>query len=303
MACCLPMKHFKNGLGNTQAKLIKYTPTESNTRPPLVVVFALINKPYILDLSPERSLIRRLIERGQTVYLFDWGLPRQTEIHKGLKAYLLEDLNSAIDVVRRQEDIEAIELLGICQGGYFSLCYTSLFPNKISRLITLVTPVDFHADGCRLFQLTRYFDVDLLTGSTTLIPGRYLTELFNWVAPFKSLSKKWLGGEDAIEQWFQDCPDQSPRLIREFSKALISNALVKGTLTIGEYPVDMKKITQPLLNIYAMDDHFWSPLTSIGLRTLHNSCDYQELALPCGHLGGMIGRFQHEVADAVVSID
>ncbi|MFO1257885.1 MAG: alpha/beta fold hydrolase [Gammaproteobacteria bacterium] len=300
MACCLPMKHFRDGLGNTQAKLTKYTPQKPNTRPPLVVVFALINKPYILDLTPDRSLIRRLLERGQTVYLLDWGSPTQADIHKGLKSYLLEDLNSAIDVVRNQEGIDTIELLGICQGGYFSLSYTSLFPEKISRLITLVTPIDFHAEGCRLFHLTRYLNIDALTDTTFLISGRHLSELFNWVAPFKSLSKQWLGGEDGIDRWFQDCPDQSPRLIREFSKALISNALFEGKLSIDEHPVNLKKIIQPILNIYAIDDHFWSPSTPIGLRKLHNSCDYQEVALPCGHLGGMIGRFQHEVADAIV---
>lgn len=300
MACCLPMKHFKDGLGNTQAKLIKYTPQKSNTRPPLVVVFALVNKPYILDLSPERSLIRRLLERGQTVYLLDWGSPTTSDTHKGLKAYLLEDLDSAIDAVRNQECIEAVELLGVCQGGYLSLCYASLFPEKISRLITLVTPVDFHAEGCRLFYLTRYMDIDAFTNTTSLIPGDHLTELFNWVAPFKSLTKKSLGGIDEIDRWLQDCPDQSPCLIREFSKALISNALFEGTLSIDKHRIDLKKVVQPILNIYATDDHFWSPKTPMGLRTLHHSYDYQEVALPCGHLGGIVGRFQHEVAEAIV---
>src|SRR5262249_27184341 len=145
-------------------KLVLYRFKGANTptaKTPILVVYALVNRPYMVDLQDDRSLVKHLLALGEDVYLIDWGYPDQSDRYLTLDDYINGYIDRCVDVVAKRHAVEKINLLGICQGGAFSLCFASIHPEKVNRLITMVTPVDFHTADNMLSHWTRGMDVDL----------------------------------------------------------------------------------------------------------------------------------------------
>ena len=102
--------------------LYRYRPIAASANlPPVLIVYALVNRPYMMDLQPDRSLIRRLLELGLDVYLIDWGYPDGADRFTDLDDYINGYLHRSLDVVLRTHKIPSATLLGVCQGGTFSL--------------------------------------------------------------------------------------------------------------------------------------------------------------------------------------
>ena len=94
-------------------------------RTPLLIVYALVNRPYMVDLQADRSLVQKLLALGQDVYVLDWGYPDRSERFQTLEDYLLRYIDGAVDALRARSG-GPVDLLGICQGGVFALCYAAL---------------------------------------------------------------------------------------------------------------------------------------------------------------------------------
>jgi class III poly(R)-hydroxyalkanoic acid synthase PhaC subunit len=116
---------------------------------PLLIVYALVNRPYMMDLEPDRSLIRGLLARGLDVYLVDWGYPDGADRFITLADYIEDLLCGCVDEILKIHRLDALNILGVCQGGVFSLCFAALHPERVRNLITMVTPVDFHTSADR----------------------------------------------------------------------------------------------------------------------------------------------------------
>jgi polyhydroxyalkanoate synthase len=144
-----------------EVSLYRYTPITASTEGiPVLIVYALVNRPYMTDLQPDRSLIRWLLEAGLDVYLIDWGYPGNAEQDLDLDAYINGYIDEMVEVLRVTADLRQVNLLGICQGGVFALCYAAMHPQKISNLVTTVTPVDFHTEHDMLSRWVAGVDVD-----------------------------------------------------------------------------------------------------------------------------------------------
>ncbi|KAA8919231.1 class III poly(R)-hydroxyalkanoic acid synthase subunit PhaC, partial [Xanthomonas sontii] len=128
---------------------------------PLLIVYALVNRPYMVDLQADRSLVQGLLALGEDVYVLDWGYPDRSERYLTLEDYLLRYIDGAVDHLRSVGGGAPVNMLGICQGGTFSLCYSALQPEKVRNLVTMVTPVDFHTPDNMLSNWARQVDVDL----------------------------------------------------------------------------------------------------------------------------------------------
>jgi polyhydroxyalkanoate synthase len=283
-------------------------------RVPILLVYALVNRPEIADLQAGRSLVAALIERGFDVYLIDWGYPNRADQCLGLDDYITRYLNACVDYLRGSLQIERVTLLGICQGGTFSVCYAALYPNKVARLITTVTPIDFHTADDMLSRLVRHVDIDALVDSRGNISGDLLNMLFLSLKPFRLLQQKYvhlvddLEDEQAsamflrMEQWIFDSPALTARACREFGRWLYQeNRLLKGELVIGGQRVDPTKITMPVLNIYARKDHLVPPASSRALGDLLGGGDYTEHGLPGGHIGIYVSTRAPTALPAVVA--
>src|SRR5882762_9262527 len=126
-------------------RLFRYRPTApSSGAAPLLIVYALVNRPYMMDLQEDRSLIRGLLAKGLDVYLIDWGYPDGADRFTTLADYIDDHLAGCVEHILKVHRLDALNVLGVCQGGVLSLCFSALYSQRVNNLITMVTPVDFH---------------------------------------------------------------------------------------------------------------------------------------------------------------
>ncbi|MEW5858383.1 MAG: class III poly(R)-hydroxyalkanoic acid synthase subunit PhaC [Cyanobacteriota bacterium] len=285
--------------------LYRFMPkVESSLNIPILISYALLNRPSIVDLQEGRSLVANLLNLGLDIYLIDWGYPSRADRWLTLDDYINGYINNCVDVVRDRHQLEAINLLGICQGGTFSLCYSSLYPEKVKNLIVMVTPVDFHINegllnvwgGCSLGS--QALDVDLMVDTLGNIPGDFLNLEFIMLKPFQLGIQKYIDlletidSEDKLlnflrmEKWIFDSPDQAGEAYRQFMKDFYQqNKLIKGQVEIGKKRVDLGNIRIPILNIYAKEDHLVPSASSLALQKYIGSEDYTVRSFPVGHIG------------------
>lgn len=282
---------------------------------PVLIVYALVNRPYMTDLQENRSTVRNLLEAGQDVYLIDWGYPDGADRSLTLDDYINGYIDRCVDVIRKRHKLDRINLLGICQGGTFSLCYSAIHPAKVKNLITMVTPVDFKTPDNMLSNWVQHMDVDLLVDTLGNVPGEILNWTFLSLKPFSLTGQKYVNMVDVLkdadklknflrmEKWIFDSPDQAGETFRQFIKDFYQqNGLINGTIKIGDRSVDLKSIDIPILNIYAEQDHLVPPDASKAMRNLVGTKDYTELSFPGGHIGIYVsGKAQAQVPPAIGS--
>jgi len=280
---------------------------------PLLVCYALVNRPYMVDLQSDRSLVRGLLERGEDVYIIDWGYPDRSDRYLTLEDYIERFLGGAVDALRRRSGLDAINLLGICQGGAFSLCYAALHPRKVRNLITMVTPVDFHTPDNMLSNWTRDLDVDLFVDTLGNVPADMMNFCYLTLKPWRLFVQKYVGLVDILddpraledflrmEKWIFDSPDQAGEAFRQFIKQFYQgNGFINGGISIGGRDVDLGFVDMPVLNIFAEQDHLVPPDASRALKDVVGSADYSELSFRGGHIGIYVsGRAQKEVPGGI----
>jgi polyhydroxyalkanoate synthase len=273
---------------------------------PVLICFALVNRPYVLDLQPDRSLVRRLLEAGLTLYLIDWGDPDEADRGVDLAQYIEQHLGGSVRHVLETHGAPALNLLGVCQGGVLSLCYAALHPGQVANLITLTTPVDFHTPDNLLGKWVRELDTRLIEASGN-IPGEMLNGLFLALMPFRLTQQKYVrlltGNADQravedfvrMEKWIFDSPPQAAAALAQFVRWFYQeNRLVRGTLEIEGKRVRLKAIRQPVLNLYALEDHL-VPAAACALLGRHiGSRDYTDCAIATGHIGMYVSRAARE---------
>ena len=276
---------------------------------PLLISYALVNRPYMVDLQEDRSLVKNLLARGEDVYIIDWGYPDRSDRFLTLEDYIERFIGGAVDHLRKACGLPSINLLGICQGGAFSLTYSALHPDKIKNLITMVTPVDFHTADNMLSNWNREIDVDLLVDTLGNIPADMMNVTYLMLKPWRLFAQKYVGMVDIMddakavedflrmEKWIFDSPDQAGEAFRQFIKQFYQgNAFVNGTAEIGGEAVDLGFVDMPVLNIFAEQDHLVPPDASRALKGLIGSDDYTELSFRGGHIGIYVSsRAQQEV--------
>ncbi|ACL72596.1 poly(R)-hydroxyalkanoic acid synthase, class III, PhaC subunit [Thioalkalivibrio sulfidiphilus HL-EbGr7] len=280
---------------------------------PVLIVYALVNRPYMTDLQENRSTVRGLLEAGLDVYLIDWGYPDRADRFLGLDDYINGYIDRCVDVIRRRHKLDAINILGICQGGTFSLCYSALHPEKVKNLVTMVTPVDFHTPDNMLSRWVRHVDVDLLVDTLGNIPGELLNATFLMLKPYRLIGQKYLDMVDLLddssqvnnflrmEKWIFDSPDQAGEAYRQFIKDFYQqNKLINGGVQIGDAMAKLANVTMPVLNIFAEQDHLVPPAASKALEGKVGTRDYTELSFPGGHIGIYVsGKAQKQVPPAI----
>jgi len=277
---------------------------------PVLVCFALVNRPYILDLQPDRSLVRRLLEAGLDVYLIDWGDPDESDRWTSLEEYIKLHLGGAVSHVRASHPGSSLDLLGVCQGGVLSLVYSALYPGDVANLVLLTTPVDFHTPDNLLSKWVRQLDTSLIEAGGNVL-GQVLNSLFLSLMPFRLTQQKYVrlltGSSDAraledfvrMEKWIFDSPPQAATALAQFVRWFYQeNRLIRGTLEITGRRVRLGEIRQPLLNLYARDDHIVPASASASLGQHIGSREYSAGEIATGHIGMYVSRAAHAAVPA-----
>jgi polyhydroxyalkanoate synthase subunit PhaC len=281
---------------------------------PVLVSFAIMNRHDVLDLQPDRSLMKKLLEEGLDIYIMDWGYPTRADQYLTMEDYILGYLNDAIDFIRKTHKVDKIHKMGICQGGLFSMIYAAIHPEKLKTLTTYVAPYDFAADtNCNmLYKWTKYVDVDTMVDTKGVISAEMLNSAFSMLKPSMEVAKyfgvmEMLSDKDKMmnflrmEKWKNDCPDLAGEMYRKYIKDLFrDNKLIQGTFEMDGQRVDLKKMTVPFLNVYATEDNIIPNESTKAVMNHIGSKDKQLYAFPGGHIGVFVGaKSQKELAPSV----
>jgi len=133
-----------------KASLWRYRPTAPDAGlAPLLIVHGLVGRPGIVDLDPERSVVRALLARGVDVWRADWGAPDRNDRFLRFEDYVLDYLGGFVAAITARAGRRPA-LMGVCEGGVFCACLGALAPASVAGLALCVTPIDCHASrACR----------------------------------------------------------------------------------------------------------------------------------------------------------
>ncbi len=143
---------------------------------PVLFCYALVNRPYIVDLQPDRSVINQFLARGFEVYLIDWGVPSAADRTMTLHDYVDGLMKNVADYIVAKSPTPNFHLVGYCMGGTMSTIFTALHPELVKTLTLMAAPIDFSVGGeqslVTFWSNPDYFDVDALIDAFGNVPGR-----------------------------------------------------------------------------------------------------------------------------------
>lgn len=289
-------------------KLLRYRNDSVKFAEPILICFALVNRPYILDLQDNRSVVRRLLDRGFDVYLIDWGVPDATNHQLRLEDYVCRFLRNVVDFVCGQTSSPQLSLLGYCMGGTMSTMFTALHPQHVRNLILMATPIDFAGDEglLNLWAREDYFDVDKLVDAFGNCPGEFLQFVFQLMKPVQNFAEKQLHFSEnlddaafvdnfvALERWANDSIPVVGETFRQYVKSLYQqNRLVKGQMCLAGEPVRLEAIACPLLLLVAENDHLVPPGSTLALKHHVSSTEVESNSINAGHIGLAVSSKAH----------
>ncbi len=271
---------------------------------PVLLVFALINRPDVFDLRPGHSFVEYLLDEGFDVFLLDWGVPDDEDGDRGLESYVCDELHWGVRETLRAAGADALSLLGWCIGGTLCVAYAALHPRgAVRNLVLLTTPID--ADGARYTRWVRRdsFDVDQIADTFPAVPGRsidlanrLLKPVTNFWTTYRRLAHETIdGGADreayqSMAKWVADNPPFPARAYREWITWIYKeNRLVRGRLELRGERVDLRAIEANLLVVTAGSDHITPRDNTTPLLELVASEDVTHFARAGGHIGLMAG--------------
>ena len=286
-------------------KLLHYlSDAKPRRKTPLIFVFALVNRPYILDLKEGRSVVSHFVKAGFDTYLIDWGAPTHADRHLTLEDYINGYMANVVDYVRERTGAPQVSILGYCMGGTMSVMYTALHPEKVKNLLLLAAGIDFATrEGLlNLWSDADYFDVDGFVDAFGNAPAEFLQATFQLLKPVQNLIEKpinfyekadddkFLDDFLTMETWLNDNIAVPGGVFREFVKGLYQkNLLVKNAMPVGRHIVDLRKIKCPVLNIMARNDDLVPCAQSAPFNDLVSSRDRKSIVVPAGHIGLAVG--------------
>lgn len=243
---------------------------------PLIVVYALVNRPYVLDLSAERSVVRAL-RSGSDVYLVDWGDPSPLDASLSLSDYVARYLDDCVDAVRDRTGAAQVDLLGYCMGGTLATMYAALEPEKVRRLGQLAAPLAFDGAGGVLERWAATVDPETLADHRGLVPAdaldacfRLLDPVENYVTTYRRLLEHvddddYVERFGRVERWLRDGVDVPAAVFAEFVEACYRrDALRRGAMTLDGRQVDPSNLTMPVAQLVGADDALVPPASTRG---------------------------------------
>ena len=292
-----------------KARLYRYipvVPAEQRHKVPLLLVFALMNRPYVLDLRPGNSFIEYMVKQGYDVYLLDWGAPGPED--KGLKFddYVLDYLPRAMRKLKAVSGSDELSVLGWCIGAILTTIYAALRPDDgLKNLLLLTAPLDFTdktSGGFVRWVNDQYFDPDKIIDAFGNMPGemidygaKALKPVENYIGSYLTLwdnldNPRIVESWHAMNTWVTDLIPMAGATYKQLIQELYrENRLIEGRMLIRGERVDLSRIRANLLNVIALADHIAPPCQSESIMTKVSSQDQRVLKVKGGHIGMMAG--------------
>ncbi|HYA82521.1 MAG TPA: alpha/beta fold hydrolase [Candidatus Bathyarchaeia archaeon] len=273
---------------------------------PLLIVYAFINRHYILDLVPEVSVVRNLLKQGFDIYATDWGTPSAYDKDLTIGHFVNRYMDKSVDLIRETTKSDKVSLFGYCWGGDLVLMYAALHPEKVKNVITIATPGDFSADDTLLSVWTKNMNVEALLDAFGNAPAVLINAAFELRNPIENIHKyphfleQPHGSEStleffATETWLYDSPPVIGEIYREFVKYCYQqNLFINNKMRVDGNLVDLKSVKAPYLNVVAQKDDLVAPASSTALNDAVGSKDKSIIEFPSGHVGLIMGQRAHK---------
>ena len=292
---------FRNHL----LELIQYSPvTESVHQVPVLLVSAIINKYYVLDLDPQRSFVRWLTEQGFTVFITSWVNPGPEFASLELEDYIGDGILAALDAVRLATGESRVNAAGYCIGGTL-LAMTQAYlqargDDRIQSTTYFASMLDFSEPG----DLGVYVTDDILQAIENDIDrkgyfdGRRMALSFSLLREnnlfWSFFVKHYLKGEDPVPHnmlyWNSDATNLPARACKNYlRKAYINNDLIKSEWWFRDLPIDLGKIRAPAYFVSTIKDHI-APWTSVYAGARAYGGDVRFMLGGSGHIAGIINH-------------
>lgn len=283
-----------------------YAPARPQGLLPVVLVPSLINRAYILDLEPDRSLVRALSQLGHPVYLIDWGEPGIEDADEDLAYVLFDLLHRSMDRARRHAGAQKLILLGYCMGGILAAMIAALRPQRVAGLVCLNTPARFSAGGrFHDFVDPAHLDVHTAFPPGTLVPVETMKPAFKMLDPMGNWSKylgieaasrepKALARAMARERWLEENVPVSSAFARDLIQyAYQEDRLLAGTWELRGERVDLRRADMPSLVVCCKKDFIAPPESTKPLAEALGRAELVELDV--GHIAVVVGSFAPKV--------
>lgn len=289
---------------NDLMQLIQYAPlTKQQHATPILFVPSWINKFYILDMKPENSLIRYMLDQGHTVFVISWVNPTRDHAGKDFADYMTEGPLAALDIVREITGEDKANILGFCIGGILvtaTLGYlAAIDDDRIASATTLATMVDFTDVG----EIGVFIDDDRLKTlrghmeEKGYLEAHHLQDMFSMLREkdliWSFVESNYLRGQKPrafdLLSWNSDSTRlPSAMLLWYLEKVYLNNGLREpGALELKGVKIDITKITTPTFILATSEDHI-APWRSIYPATEFLGGEVEFVLGGSGHIAGVI---------------
>ncbi|WP_283215013.1 PHA/PHB synthase family protein, partial [Methylobacterium trifolii] len=290
---------FRNDL----IELIQYAPmTETVIKRPFLIVPPWINKFYILDLNKQKSFIGWMVAQGLTVFVISWVNPDERHRDKDFESYMREGIEAAIDAIGVSTGETEVAAAGYCVGGTLlavTLATQAATGNtRIKSATFLTTQVDFtHAGDLKVFaDETQIRQIEARMADRGYLDGSRMANAFNMLRPndliWSYVVNNYVKGKPPsafdLLYWNADAT-RMPAANHSFylRNCYLENTLARGEMVLGNIRLDLKKVTVPVFNLAAREDHI-APALSVfeGSSKFGGPVDY--VLAGSGHIAGVV---------------
>ncbi|OIP36484.1 MAG: hypothetical protein AUK47_15045 [Deltaproteobacteria bacterium CG2_30_63_29] len=287
-------------------RLLRYRPSNPmhpRLDSPILLVPSLINRHYVLDLMPGKSLVEYLLALGYEVLIIDWGTPTAEDRFLTFDDVCDKALGRAVRKAASYGKSGKVHLLGYCLGGTLTTIYTAVRPQYVASMVALAAPIDFHDDGVlAVWMQNPKFNVDAIVNGYGNVPWQLMQSAFQMMRPTLNLSKAigvldkawddpFLDGFFALETWGNDNVSFPGECFRRYIKELYQqNQLVKGEFRLSGRPARLADIQCPVLAVTFQHDNIVPHVSAGALVPRVGSADKQQWDLPGGHVGAVVSR-------------
>jgi len=289
------------------SRLLDYGNNNNANHPAVLVIPSMINQPYILDLSPDISLLKGLCAQGLHPYLLDWGSPGNVEFDFDINHYIVDRALPALNHITRKNG-QKVGILGYCMGGTIAAAMAQI-DHKITSLVTLAAPWDF---GCATGNLKYLIETASIENGLHLentvtylsrvfgaVPVEFFQFLFasidtgQFAKKFRKFSAMSYASSEAkrfvdIEDWLADgVPMAGPAATDLLVNWHVKNAIIEGHWQVKNIQIDAKKIKVPGFIICGKSDKIAPPASTMALA--ERMPNAQTLRPGTGHVGMVTG--------------